>query len=604
MTWVCETPMILDSNVSTEETSAQLSLLELNEYINVNRSHHSSPFHYDNEAKTILNHFILNQGGVLAKKLLSAKLKKLQDNQYEQLWGQVLPIYINSVAQVIWPFSNQIHIAEFLLGFGQNKLLERYNLLLDVWCPTNTFTRQFLKGFNLLVNGEPEKSAEFFIKAVLGFPKEAFLNKILKIQYDESQEYDDENFNELSSDYIYKFYNKLIQMFKIYNYSESIIELANSSLLLLDENSENYQEQKSSLYSTLFMSHLELGNTNEAYESMMLIPDLSQQKICLRKFVVDHCENGKVGDLILFSYKDIEEEFVNIIESRARSTDLLLSNENNYYHVLYSYYIEKKNYRKAASVMYEYGKRLSIEVPGIESISKQVSCYMITLNCLKIVNPTYSWIVKPSTKRLPSESVAISDQLTNNSKRNHLGNEIESESESENGLTHKLIIDVVDIDEIKKEYELVNARLKLLKKDPKLYNIANTPLTAPETVIHLVAASLFDVAFHICKMLKMSYQDVFYGIVSKYIHLVNSNSSYEIFDLYNNCFIDNQTVVLGYINSADLSPFDKMWHLINAYLERYEQPGQTQMHKCVTEKLLEAGLPLPTLLKIRYQVKF
>ena len=88
-----------------------------------------------------------------------------------------------------------------------------------------------------------------------------------------------------------------------------------------------------------------------------------------------------------------------------------------------------------------------------------------------------------------------------------------------------------------------------LQKDQKQYEIANSLLGPPETVAVLISASLFDLAFNLCSLLKMNYEPIFEGIVSKYIFLVQSGNSYEIVDVYD-CFVDNETPLLGFINCA------------------------------------------------------
>lgn len=88
-------------------------------------------------------------------------------------------------------------------------------------------------------------------------------------------------------------------------------------------------------------------------------------------------------------YEDLER----IVESRARSLDLLSS---NYYNFLYSFHMKKGNLRKAATMMYEQGVRLGQETTGdSESLHQQAKCYLACLNALRLVDPRYAWIVKP-----------------------------------------------------------------------------------------------------------------------------------------------------------------------------------------------------------------
>ena len=48
--------------------------------------------------------------------------------------------------------------------------------------------------------------------------------------------------------------------------------------------------------------------------------------------------------------------------------------------------------------MYEYGQRLFQEVPGTASLNKQVLALGMTLDNLRIIDPDYAWIIKPTVK--------------------------------------------------------------------------------------------------------------------------------------------------------------------------------------------------------------
>jgi hypothetical protein len=46
--------------------------------------------------------------------------------------------------------------------------------------------------------------------------------------------------------------------------------------------------------------------------------------------------------------------------------------------------------------MYEHGMRLGREVPSRLGLQKQVQCYLAAMNALRLVDPVYAWIVKPT----------------------------------------------------------------------------------------------------------------------------------------------------------------------------------------------------------------
>ena len=45
--------------------------------------------------------------------------------------------------------------------------------------------------------------------------------------------------------------------------------------------------------------------------------------------------------------------------------------------------------------MYECGCRVSCELVGLIGLQRQAKCYLAAINCLKLVDPKYSWIVQP-----------------------------------------------------------------------------------------------------------------------------------------------------------------------------------------------------------------
>ncbi|KAI7693512.1 hypothetical protein SSS_07860, partial [Sarcoptes scabiei] len=87
------------------------------------------------------------------------------------------------------------------------------------------------------------------------------------------------------------------------------------------------------------------------------------------------------------------------------------STSPNYYHILYSYFLNTMNYRQAAQAIYDYYRQLSQEYVGNETMLRlQSESLLMARNCLKCLDDSkYSWIVKKSIKK--------TDQ---NTKKNHL----------------------------------------------------------------------------------------------------------------------------------------------------------------------------------------
>lgn len=207
----------------------------------------------------------------------------------------------------------------------------------------------------------------------------------------------------------------------------------------------------------------------------------------------------------------------------------------------------------------------------------------------------------------------------------------------------------MDDEELLCEYELVNARVRLLQRDPKEYTIASTLLTPDETVALCIDACLYEQAFRISILFKLPLEPIFSGMTSKYVHLLNNTNNRRRIDdemllsLFNSIgenrdieplsmaahhslaslsgnanliqsfpidlldiFYENgsNTSKSAFISYSSLSICDRMWHLIMYYLTKHEINPQKSSHlmKQVAEKLLSNNIMLPTSLVKIYKV--
>ncbi len=110
--------------------------------------------------------------------------------------------------------------------------------------------------------------------------------------------------------------------------------------------------------------------------------------------------------------------------------------------------------------MYECGMRLGTEVFTPQGLEKQAKCYLACLNCLKLVNEDYSWIVKPVPHSTYVPHSQGHDRLPPgmSPKRSADGEELDRQS------ADRPKMEVLERADIEKEFELVSARLKLMAK--------------------------------------------------------------------------------------------------------------------------------------------
>lgn len=587
LSWVSEAVFETGaSNKSPELIEAQLNVLGLMEYVGINRGTRSNDCPYD-----LLALFIKRKAGMLAKKVLAEKLMSSDGMIVHQVWKEVLPLYTVCVAQLLWPMSNSILLPEFLMGHNQLQLLEDYVKLCDPCVQYSTASREFFTGFIKLCRGQSLESVDHFTAAAPGVGQELFLQKLSQIEGEIMEE------PSIGTMY-YNYYNKVIQLVGNFSDPNAVIKIAEQAIIQLNEElDDDHTEHLCQLYTTLFLNHLEVGNYDDAYRVMTLNPDSTTRIDRLRQFIVKLFERDSAKKLISYTFEGFSEDFIQILETKARSNDLSTTLPGcGYYEVIFSSHSKEGRYRRAAAIMYEFGKRLGQEVPGIESLRRQVHCYLITLNCLKLVDKKFQWIAKPTLTPKSSLNITINECAPSPKRPLDLDRPVK---------VAKKEIQVLGIEDIKIEYELSNCRLKLLERDPRLNDLATSYLGPSEVINILLTNSMYETVIRLCRLLNMSIIPVFDSIISKYIRLVqlpslDQDADESMKEIYE-CFCDEMVVAQDFIMTSDCAPATKVWHLVQSYLETHEEEKSSKLHKCIAEKLLASGVAVPTSLKQSYQ---
>lgn len=166
-------------------------------------------------------------------------------------------------------------------------------------------------------------------------------------------------------------------------------------------------------HSIMFKKHLLLEHFEDAYISLSANPDSDMRKDCLRELVGVLFARKKLDLLLSFPYVDFYEDFQNIVEGRARASDIV---NTQYYNFLYSFYVNSGNMRKglflyniyicvykdynnkilAASIMYEQACRLKLECPStMNTLQKQRNCLLATITSLHLVSSSFRFLVRP-----------------------------------------------------------------------------------------------------------------------------------------------------------------------------------------------------------------
>lgn len=574
LVWVTETTSTTPPADSLEQGLRQMAVLKISD------QHSGTSQQVTELARNCLRPLTLSELFLMGPGRIARNLLTSDTRGQQSTWNSILMPLVSISAQLLWPRCAVPTFQEFLLSACQHLQIQEYVRLLSTWCDWNCQSRQFLLGSALLNMGEPEKACDWMIQAASGVKSDRFLSKQL---FPDGDVTDGERLSVL-------YFLKVIQLFEQFGYYDCVIDLAKTAAAICDENDPD----KTTLCYILFSYHLKLGHNDEAYDAMVSNPDQTRRKDSLRQFIVTLFERKQLKQLAAYPYIDMFEDLESVIESRARSVDLTV---NSYYEFLYSFHIAKENYRKAAHVMYECGMRLNTEVFNLDGLKRQAKCYLSCINALKLVNPSYAWIVKPVLQKNNSEETS---SFSFSPKHTHDGMEINQQPST------KPRLEVLEMAEIQKDFQLVCARLKLANKCSDLTGPSMSPV---ETVALLVSANLFDDAVNLAKLFNLDQRMILEGLAMKCVILARARTSeqeaaWEWLAEY------SQSGTKGQPSSSIGQDYrlgggaavETAWNLLRSYLSVLEPKGQSSLHKAVVTKLMSMGAFLPAWLVSSYQL--
>lgn len=549
--WICGSNATSNLSPALLETSMQrLSLLKL-------ADSKVSVIQRQQRSLSLLELFIQSGGAKHAQKLLATTLP---ESSALILWHYGMLTHATLIAQLVWPRSGNFIFPEWLLSSCQFLLVQEYVRLLSTWCEWNSASRKFILAVSLLEMGEPQKACDQFLRSSNGVLTDYFIAETFL----ESSAISENNA-------LVNYYLKVIELFDQHNASDCVIELAETAIAIADKDDPNLP----TLHSIVFAQHLNLGHHVEAYHCLNSNPDSARRVDCLRQLVVTLFERKKLVDLVLFPYVDMYEDLERIVEGRARSVDLM---ENNYYNFLYSFHVNKGNFRKAASVMYEQAMRLGQESHSAPIISKQAQCLLACINCLSLVNEKYQWIVRPVVDQI------FYEEKNPKKKRSIDGKEV---------LHYKVKrqVEVVELKDIRKEYYIVEARLKLSKLNSELLVVAQV---GPEELIAILSSvGLYVTALHLCEQFRIGKGSVLESLASQCVRLSQQDDPKAWDWLILNDVFD---ITLSASNVANIA-----WKLLEHLTLTHEKENQSELHKGVARKLLHHGAFIPAWLLSSYK---
>ncbi|GAA5902615.1 hypothetical protein JCM5296_000723 [Sporobolomyces johnsonii] len=373
-----------------------------------------------------------------------------------------------------------------------------------------------------------------------------------------------------------RYYIHIVSLFVPYSMDHAIARFAHLALEQLDEEGIEDEVAAKDLWMKLFRSLAATAQFEKAYEVIMETPYHETKTTCLAHFISLVCENGATSLLTTLPFVGLEADLERNLAFRARNSDPLA--RPDYYKVLYAYHVAKGDYRSAGTIMYQQARRIGeITARGgsfRDLATLQCQSYLAAANALSLVAKEHAWV-----------AVLAGDDLERGNKRRKITYHIPDE-EYDSSASRPL--EVLELADIRKEYNVALARLQLAAEFPELER-TNFYLE-PQAVVALFSQTgAFDQAFTAGRILEVDLSSLFEIIAERCVNLTVHPEGTE----------DASWVALSDEASTwEGSLASKAWRLLERHLERHDSAPTYSYRLVVLERALalNRGGKLPTFL--------
>ncbi|CAH1395818.1 unnamed protein product [Nezara viridula] len=400
------------------------------------------------------------------------------------------------LANCLWPLATNSTLAQHLLSTKQYALLQTFARLVGI----NNWSLLLAESY--ILTGQPGKAFDVCLKNA-GSDVVHFLNAI--------------------------------RLFEKHSRSDLVIEMATKALELLIVS----HSDRETLESALFVHELGMENYDAAWSWIESCSSWSRRSDFLQRLVANMISEGKLTDLISFSYTGLLDELEKLLASRARSLTFGLA--TNYYNILYAFHVKHENFKKAASIMLEKALRA-------DTAEVQWKCYGACLSSLMLINdPQQAWLVRP------------------------------------NPFSQEDAVEILEIEDIQREFELSGAR----------YNLDGcSPDASQEEVIALcVTQKLYKTALRLANMCKLSCAPCIQAFTASCAALSEQSISWHWLKANE---IDD--IIITESNANEM-----LWRILERCILKYEKENETVLHRASANQLLTVGLFIPTWLLQSYK---
>ncbi|XP_046999386.1 nuclear pore complex protein Nup160 homolog [Schistocerca americana] len=152
-------------------------------------------------------------------------------------------------------------------------------------------------------------------------------------------------------------------------------------------------------------------------------------------------------------------------------------------------------------------------------------------------------------------------------------------------------VQLLTVNEVRKEYKVVMAKIRLMKFCPREYSNMAPGLGVNDFVAVLTSVGLYELALELCDTFSLSMQSVFEALTMTCISLSTLRRyTTEDLDYAWQWLHENgvSNIVVSEHNIVNLA-----WGLLETLCEKYEGQDDTQLHKAIAERLLLLDMQIP-----------
>lgn len=316
-------------------------------------------------------------------------------------------------------------------------------------------------------------------------------------------------------------------------------ELAIQSSLKGDRLGASASEAQSlrELYFKIFRANLSLHDYTKCYTAIMEMPQESLRRDCLRTLIGTMCEGGQSSLLLDFNFAGLQTDVERNLSFKARNSDPM--SHPPYFQVLYSYHIQRADYKSAGAVMYQQAHRLadlyrqgglntSTSSGGrgmtsavdryVELSVQQARSYLAAMNALALLDAKDAWFAdavsaEPSSENHNDQAELLKPHSVAKTKAT-TARKLSSYIPSQHWQQGSKEIRIIQQHDLRREYRLVLARLELVQLYPELAS-ASVTLNPADIVALLVRNDQFDKAFAAARGLDVDQSGVFASLAVK-----------------------------------------------------------------------------------------